>query len=202
MNSGRISFTTKLRAVVWLLSLTLISFALPQDQPDVVWQAQAGPAVAFSSDGQLLLAGNQLRQAADGALVRTFTLTYFGGGINAVALSRDGQYAAIGIQGFNQNLNLFSATSGAMIHGRITAHNNGTTAVAFSPDGQLLASGGADGTGKLWHVPDMTLLQTVNGGVGYRARVFAVAFSNDGQLLALGGQAGVLIFRVSDGSLV
>jgi WD40 repeat protein len=202
MNSSRISLATKLRAIVWLLSLTLIGLAMPQDQPGIVWQAQAGPAVAFSADGQYLLAGTQLRQAADGVLVRTFPLSYFGSGINAVALSKDGQYAALGIQGFNQNLNLFNAQTGAVIQRRITAHNNGTTALSFSPDSQLLASGGADGTGKLWHLPDMTLLRTLNGGVGYRARIFAVAFSNDGQLLALGGQAGVLIFNVADGSLV
>ena len=202
MNISRMSFVAKMRAVVLLLSLALVSLALPQDQPDIVWQAQAGPAIAFSSDGQILVAGNQLRLAADGTLIRTFTLPRVGNGINAVDISKDGQYVAVGIQAFNQNLHLFSAPTGALIRGRISAHNNGTTSVAFSPDGQTLASGGRDGTAKLWHLPDMTLTQTLNGGVGYRARIFAVAFSNDGQLLALGGQAGVLIFRVADGALV
>ena len=202
MNISRMSLVAKMRAGVLLLSLALVSLALPQDQPDIVWQAQAGPAIAFSSDGQILVAGNQLRLAADGTLIHTLTMPRVGNGINAVDISKDGQYVAVGIQAFNQNLHLFSAPTGALIQGRISAHNNGTTSVAFSPDSQSLASGGRDGTAKLWHLPDMTLLQTLNGGVGYRARIFAVAFSNDGQLLALGGQAGVLLFRVADGALV
>jgi WD40 repeat protein len=202
MNISRMSLVTKMRAVVLLLSLALVSLALPQGQPDIVWQAQAGPAIAFSSDGQILVAGNQLRLAADGTLIHTLTLPRVGQGINAVDISKDGQYIAIGIQSFNQNLHLYNAPTGTLIQGRISAHSNGTTSVAFSPDSQTLASGGRDGTAKLWHLPDMTLIQTLNGGVGYRARIFAVAYSNDGQLLALGGQAGVLIFRVADGTLV
>ncbi|MEN3332958.1 MAG: hypothetical protein V7641_2323 [Blastocatellia bacterium] len=202
MNISRMSLAAKMRAGVLLLSLTMMVLALPQDQPDIVWQAQAGPAIAFSSDGQILVAGNQLRLAADGTLIHTLTMPRVGNGINTVAISNDGQYVAIGIQSFNQNLHLYNAPTGTLIQGRISAHNNGTTSVAFSPDSQTLASGGRDGTAKLWHLPDMTLIQTLNGGVGYRARIFAVAFSNDGQLLALGGQAGVLIFRVADGTLV
>ena len=202
MKITRTSPVAKARALVLVLSLALVSLASPQDQPDIVWQAQAGPAIAFSSDGQILVAGNQLRQAANGALIRTLTLPRVGNGINTVAISNDGQYVAIGIQSFNQNLHLYNAPSGTLILGRISAHNNGTNSVAFSPDGQLLASGGADGTAKLWQLPGMTLLRTLNGGVGYRARVFAIAFSNDGQLLAVGGQAGVQVFRVADGTLL
>jgi WD40 repeat protein len=202
MNTRRISLAAKTRTVLLLLSLTMIVLASPQGQPDIVWQAQAGPAIAFSSDGQILVAGNQLRQAADGVLIRTLTLPRVGQGINAVAISNDGQYVAIGIQSFNQNLHLFNAPSGSLIRGRISAHDNGTTAVAFSPDGQSLASGGRDGTAKLWHLPDMTLIRTFNEAPGYRPRVFAIAFSNDGQLLALGGQGGVQIFRVADGTMV
>ena len=188
---------------IFLLSIAFSSALLGQGDPDVVWQADgAGSAIAFSTDGKLLLSGTNLFTAAGGQLIRTFHLPYNGGGVKAVALSPDGQFAAIGIQGFNQNLDLFRVDDATLIRGRITAHSNGTTSVAFSPDGQLLASGGRDGTAKLWHVPDMTLVQTLNGGIGYRPRVFAVAFSRDGQILAVGGQGGVLLFRVSDGSLI
>lgn len=192
----------KIVSVTLLSALGFISLVAAQNPPSVVWQASpAGNAVAISADGQLLLSGIRLWHTADGSLVRTFHLPYTGGGPDTVALSPDGQYAAIGLQAYNQNLDLFR-TDGTLVAGRITAHSNGTTSVAFSPDGQILASGGRDGTAKLWHVPDMTLLRTMNSGSGYRPRIFAVAFSPNGQLLAIGGQGGVLIFRVSDGALV
>ena len=195
------------RATIWTVGVFLLCFlpkaALAQGSPDIVWQAEhSGKALAFSSDGRLLLSGTNLWRASDGKKIRTFVLPYNGGGVNAVALSPDGQFAAIGIQAYNQNLDLFRVGDGALIRGRITAHNNGTTSVAISPDGQLLASGGRDGTAKIWHLPDMTLVRTLNGGVGYQARVFAVLFSLDGQILAVGGQGGVQLFRVSDGTLI
>jgi WD40 repeat protein len=74
--------------------------------------------------------------------------------------------------------------------------------VDFSPDRRLLASGGRDGTAKLWHLPDMALIRTLEQAPGYRPRLFAVAFSNDGRLLAVGGQGGVRLLRVSDGALI
>ncbi|HEX8424138.1 MAG TPA: hypothetical protein VF634_12030, partial [Pyrinomonadaceae bacterium] len=107
-----------------------------------------------------------------------------------------------GIQSFNRNLDLFRVANGALVEGPISAHNNGTTAVDFSPDRQLMASGGRDGTAKLWHLPEMTLIRTLQESPGYQPRVFAVAFSSDGRLLAVGGQGGVQLFRVLDGKLI
>src|SRR6266481_5755913 len=156
------------RATIWVVGVLLLCLAvaeavLAQGSPNIVWQAHSGKALAFSSDGRLLLSGTNLWRAADGKKIRTFVLPYNGGGVNAVALSPDGQFAAIGIQAYNQNLDLFRVSDGALIRGRITAHNNGTTSVAISPNGQLLASGGRDGTAKIWSLPDMTLVRTLNG---------------------------------------
>jgi len=185
-----------------LLCLVFTQTALGQGQPHIIWQTDSGGTVlAYSADGKMLLAGTRLFAAADGTFLRDFVLPYNGGGPNSVALSPDGQYAAIGIQSFNQNLDVFRA-DGTLVAGRISAHSNGTTAVTFSPDGHLLATGGRDGTAKIWHLPDMTLIRTLNGGVGYRPRVFAVAFTLDGAMLAVGGQGGVVFYRVADGELV
>jgi WD40 repeat protein len=201
-------FEIKLRAfssysVLPLLCLAFAQTARAQTGPDIVWQTNTGGGVlSYSADGQLLLAGTRLFGAANGTFLRNFVLPYNGGGPNSVALSPDGQYAAVGIQSYNQNLNLFRVGDGTLIKGRITAHANGTTSVTFSPDSHLLATGGRDGTAKLWHLPDMTLVSTLNGGNGYRPRVFAVGFTRDGSMLALGGQGGIVFYNVTSGQLV
>jgi WD40 repeat protein len=203
MGLSKSKLSLKLSSAIALLALVFVTAATAQNPPDIVWQAsQGGNAIAFSADGQMLLSNTKLWRVSDGTLIRTFHLPYNGSGVNSVAFSPDGQYAGIGLQAFNSNLDVFRVADGSLIASRVSAHSNGTTSLEFSPNGQLLATGGRDGTAKLWHMPDMTLLQTLNGGIGYRARIFAVAFSPDGQLLAIGGQGGVLIFRVSDGALV
>ena len=149
----------------------------------------------------MLLEGNRLRRTSDGELIRAFNVRTSGGQIDAVAFSPDGQYAALGVASFNLNLSLFRVSDGARL-AELTGSSNGTTTVKFSPDGQFLACGGRGGTVKLLHVPDMTLVKTFLGGVGYGARVFALLFSQDGQFLAVGGQGGAQIIRVSDGAVL
>ncbi|MCS7209295.1 MAG: hypothetical protein NZ874_06955, partial [Fimbriimonadales bacterium] len=80
----------------------------------------------------------------------------------------------------------------------LTGHTNTVNSVAFSPNGQLLASGGSDSI-RLWRVSDGQLVRTLTD-IGY-----SVVFSPDGQYLASGSDYRdntVRLWRVSDGQLV
>jgi WD40 repeat protein len=65
----------------------------------------------------------------------------------------------------------------------LESHSHWVWSVAFSQDGQLLASGSEDKTIKLWDPTTGALKHTLEG---HSDPILSVAFSQDGQLLASG----------------
>ncbi len=69
----------------------------------------------------------------------------------------------------------------------LVGHPGAVTAVACSPDGKLLASGGSDGEVRLWEVESGESVAVLHE---HTARVSALVFASDGTLLASAGHDG------------
>ena len=144
-----------------------------------IWKVQ------FVSNGtELLSLGSdktlRLWNAATGAHIKL--LKVFGNHvIHAIALSNDEQKFAIA-SGNSGVINLWNADTWEHLN-TLTGHNGDVYGIAFSPDGQTLASGSRDKTVRLWDTNTGEHKQTL---VGHRDSVTRLVFSPDGQTLASG----------------
>ncbi|NOK59549.1 MAG: hypothetical protein GFH27_549285n73 [Chloroflexi bacterium AL-W] len=93
------------------------------------------------------------------------------------------------------------ATPGVLIETQIlTGHEGYVRDVAFSPEGQFLASSGVDAFINIWRVEDGKLL----GSLGpHGGSVDTLSFSFDGQLLASAGvDSTIKVWRLRDGHML
>jgi WD40 repeat protein len=119
-----------------------------------------------------------------GALFRIGDATLTGA---PLALSPDGKLLAA----VSRDTVRLLETATARQRARLSGHDGAIAALAFSADGRLLASAGADGTVQLW---DPAAGRAVRQLRGHTRAVRAVAFAPDGKLLASAGEDGTLRF--------
>jgi WD40 repeat protein/serine/threonine protein kinase len=157
-------------------------------------------AVAFSPNGQVLASGGE-----DG-VVRRWDVKQqrqhpAGPGhtapVSAVVFSRDGLLAS---GGDDHSVRLWDASGHDTL---LAGHEGFVRALAFAPQGKLLASGDGNGRVLLWDVPPGKQRAALRRA---DRRVRTLAFSADGQTLAVGGEGSDLELwkvgtRMKDSSL-
>jgi WD40 repeat protein len=135
--------------------------------------------LAFSDDGRWLASGSDDRTARMWS-TETGKLSKIlpdpdKRTIAQVAVNRDGSRLA---SASGDSIDIWDVPSGHIMH--VVKHTDTVNAIAFSPDGVLLASGSDDRTVKIWDVETGRLEQDLI----HEQPVAAVAFSPDAQWLA------------------
>jgi WD40 repeat protein len=139
--------------------------------------------LAFSAPAKLLAVGRyreiELRKP-DLSLVRT--LPGHRGNVNGLVFSDDGSqiFAASGQPGLSGEIRQWNVQDGKLAR-ILEGHKDALYAIALSPDGNTLASGGYDQKIKLWDLKTGKEIKTLSGHNGC---VYRLAFRPDGKILA------------------
>ena len=168
-------------------------------------------SVAFSADSRRMFAAARTREGTD---VRAWEISR-GNELSPLTAAMNDQMAKIAADRFNysNHARLTLSPDGRMMalnrektisvwesatgkeRLRLKGHTEPTLAVAFAPDGRLLASSARDSTLRLWDVVTGAELGQLSG---YRGNINALVFSPDGKLLYSGGDdTSVLVWDVA-----
>jgi len=160
-----------------------LPLVVPSIDPRVV-PPESIYTAAFSPDGkQLALGQYQTVRVVDTAARSTIRLlSGLTGPVNDLAFVAEGKQllTASGEPGAVGELTRLDAASGKELSRR-HGHRNNLYALAVSPDGQLIATGGYDHEILLWRADEEQPFATLTG---HNGAVFDLAFRGDGRVLA------------------
>jgi WD40 repeat protein/predicted Ser/Thr protein kinase len=136
-------------------------------------------AVAFRPNSGTVLSAGDYRAVlwdAAGELRQPLTYLKF---VESIAFSRDGRYLAVGGKNTASvwDVDLEKSVGGPF------RHQGTVRSVTFRPDGEMIVTGSADKTARLWRVAAATERSVT---LSHKLRVHAAAFSPDGRTVATG----------------
>ncbi len=150
--------------------------------------------------------GFQVWNAASGTSQFALGADDLHGLVESAAFSHDGKLVAFVMRRTNEEQIRVYNYPEYTLQGTYDGHGVGTYCVAFSPTDNLLATGGYDGTVRLWDVETNQLVRTlVHGSFTNGGHPVSVAFSPDGSRLAVTGRGYALnatVWDISSGDLV
>jgi sugar lactone lactonase YvrE len=190
---------------------TLLATGSQDNQPEELWNASTGTldtsltgggdfstGVAFSPDGTRLASSGYHGEAFLWDVATKTLTTRLDGSETGVTFNSDGTLLG---SGCGQNACVWNLSSHKLILNLNTA--SGIDAVAFSPDGTLLAGAGLTSIDAvfLWNMSNGDRIATLHDPGGYG--VTDVAFSPDGKLVAAANASGsTYLWNVATGALV
>src|SRR6266849_4535677 len=133
-------------------------------------------SLAMSSDGQIIATGSGDNTIKVWILHTGQLLYTLAESVNCVAICPDRKILASG----DRIIKIWDLPTGELIR-TLTGHSRRVNSLAFSSDGQLLASGSSDRTIKIWNLHTGKLLRTIRGHSG---AVIDVIISSDEKTLA------------------
>ena len=164
-----------------------------------------GQLAAMSADGNLLAydaASAIVVRDRAGVMKRTIPRT----GKDKLAFSPAGDRLAVGLA--DGSIQVLALDGGADVP-PVSAHMKDVYAIAFTPDGNTVVSGGRDGVGAFWRASDLASTRTfmVIPFNEYESfGVVAVAVSPDGSQVAFGHKVNTTyqarLYRIADGALL
>ena len=191
------------RLTVWATRPT--APALPQ-----TWHAQIVPALAFSpATGELTTGESDIVYLNDPKITDKpkDRLALPLNNVHTLAYHPSGRLLAVGMgkkldKEGKPRLAIFDVKTRRMTS--LPGQLAGVLALAFSPNGKLLASGGRYGSVRLWHgTGDGAAWQPLRLLTPHKGKATGIAFSPDSRTLATTGEDGmVLLHDTSDGQLI